>query len=276
LPELVDSTQLVIANSHLQAVELTADEMVGQAAGGFAFAAARYVPFLCDAASFALSAGFVATAVPDNAPTGGETTLWADLKDGLKWFARDPLMRLLTAVIASLAFCQAAVIGLLVLYGTQDLHLSKSGYGLLLGVSSVGGLTGAIGAGRIQARLGSGATLNLVGVVAALSYLALAETNVPFLAAGILAVEAMAVTVGIVTGRALRQGTVPQEMMGRVGSAARTVLFGVVPLGGLVGGLAAEHVGVRHTILMAGVLQMDALLLLAPRLIQRLREQRPA
>ncbi len=274
VPRLVPRSMLVKANARLDIVDLAGEEVVGRAIGGIAFAFARVIPFFADAASFLASAAIIPGAVPDQASVQEKATLLADLRSGARWFMRHPLVRLLGGVIAQLAFCQAVVLALLVLYATEDLGLSKAGYGLLLGVSAIGDIVGALAANRVHAIFGSGWCIVLGGVVSALTYPVLAMTNSPVTACAALALEAVAIVVGNVAASALRQSIVPAEFQGRVGSAQMTLILIALPLGALVGGLVADAIGIRHTIFAAGLLQLGVLLVAAPKLLSRVRTVR--
>jgi MFS family permease len=274
LPELVKPHHLIKANTRLASADLTGREVVGQAIGGIAFAISRFVPFAADAASFLLSAGLLSSSIPDNPPSAAEpTAFWADIRDGLRWFAGQPLMRLLAGLVAQLAFCQAFVLGLLVLYATQDLHLSKAGYGLLLAISAIASVVGASAAGQVHARLGSGWCIIAAGGCAAAAYCVLAATRSPVVACGALALESLALMVGLVASRSLRQANVPPELQGRVMSAYQMLVYAAYPLGALAAGLLADGLGVRATFLIAGCLQAVVIVAAAPRLLDRIRAQ---
>ena len=271
VPSLVTTHLLVKANSRLDSVDLAGEEMVGRAIGGIAFAFARVVPFLADALSFLASAAILPSAIPDNTPDRTATTLLTDLREGARWFLRNPLLRVLGGVIAQLAFCQSVVLALLVLYATQDLHMSKAGYGLLLGVSAIGNIVGALASNRLHSVFGSGWCIVLAGVLAAVSYPVLAVTNSPVAACAALALEALAIAAGNVAAVALRQSIVPPELQGRVGSATMTLILLAFPLGALAGGLVAYAIGIRPTLLAAGCVQLAVMVIAAPRLLSRIR-----
>ncbi|MGH9057365.1 MAG: MFS transporter [Acidimicrobiales bacterium] len=271
LPTIVAPDQLLRANANLIGVEVTTEELAGQALGGFALAASIALPFVADAGSFVASAALLRTAIPDNAPSGRETTLLADVREGMVWFFRSPLLRLLAGLVSSMAFCQALVVGILVLYGTEDLHLSRAGYGVMLGAAAVGNVVGMLAATQLHKRLGSGWSIGLAGLAAAVSYPVLAATRSPVAAAAALALEAVGVMVGNVAARSLRQSMVPQEMQGRAAAAYQMVILGSLPLGAVVGGVLAGHFGIRTTLLVAGCLQFAILAATAPRLVRLVR-----
>ena len=106
--------------------------------------------------------------------------------------------------------------------------------------------------------------------MAALAYPVLALTHSPIAAAAALMMETVAVLVGNVASRSLRQTIVPGPMQGRATAAFQTVILACVPLGGLAGGLASAAFGIRDTFLAAGALQLLLVAFLAPRLRSRL------
>jgi Na+/melibiose symporter-like transporter len=271
VPRLVRTSQLVKANARLDIVDLTGEDMLGRALGGITFAFAEVVPFFADAVTFLASALIIRKAVPDQASAGSSNALMADLRAGARWFLHNPLVRLIGGLIASLAFCQSMVLALMVLYATQDLHLTNSGYGLLLGVSAIGSIVGAVAAHRVHVELGSGWCIVLGGAVAAVTYPILAATSSAVVASIALIFEAIAIVVGNVAAQSLRQSIVPTELQGRVGSAHMMLVLSAAPLGALAGGLVADAVGIRTTLVAAGILQLGVLLVAGPRLLSRVR-----
>lgn len=273
LPTIVPGTALVDANAQLFNVEVTSRDMLGQAIGGVAFSLSTVIPFLTDAFSFAASARILRTAIPDNPSVDTGTSLIADLRAGVAWFLRHPVLRLLAGLIASFAFCQALVLSLFVLYATDDLHLSKGGYGLLLAISAISNTVAALATGRLHTRFGSAWCVILAGAAAALAYPVLARTTSDVAACGALALETFGVMVGVSAARGLRQSTVPQALQGRVASAHQMLVLAAWPVGGLTGGILGAQIGIRSTFLLAGCLQMLVVLTLAPRLLVRSRRR---
>jgi MFS family permease len=61
----------------------------------------------------------------------------------------------------------------------------------------------------------------------------------------------------------LRQRLSPRDLMGRVGSAWRGIVWGAFPIGSLIGGALAEKWGVRLPLYIAGIAQCIAAVALA-------------
>jgi predicted MFS family arabinose efflux permease len=275
LPAMVPSSQLVPANSHLINAEMTGQDIVGQGLGGLALSLARALPFIADAFSFVVSAILLNRAIPDSVPeSSGESAVNA-LRSGLSWYFRHPVLRTLTGLLASLAFCQSMVFGVLVPFAHSRLHMSNTGYGFMLAVAGVGTVIGGYGASKLHKKLGNGGLLLLAGFLAAAVYPVLATVTSAITATLLLAIETMSVVGGNVAARSLRQSLVPDVMQGRAASAYSTVILSCIPLGALVGGVVAATGGTRTTLFTAGVIQVIFLLATGPRLYRRTRELSP-
>lgn len=271
LPAMVARDDLALANGYLASAEVSGEQFVGPALGGLSYAAAAAVPFAADAASFAASALLLRTALPAGRLRKVHPPLLADMVAGLRWFLSQRLLRLLAVVVASLAFCQAMVLSELVLYGTHHLHLSRVGYGVFFALAASGNVLGAVFAGRVLARLGTARGVVGAAVVSGAAYLILSVTTSVISATAALFLEAVAVAVGNVTTRSLRQRVIPGELLGRVGAAFRMLLYGFIPLGALAGGLVASHADVEDAFAVAGAAQLLVVALVAPALVRRIK-----
>jgi len=281
------------ANSRLSAATTVGEEAAGPAVGGLLFALFRAVPLLADGASFLAAAGIGLGLAPSQAgraravahpepgaaserggpgretptqtatgPAGGAGLL-ADLAAGARWLLWDRPTRTLVGTTAVFAFCQSLVTGIFVLYGLHDLRLAAAAYGVFIAITAVGDVAGGLVGDRIIGRLGTSATILAGGAVAAVAYLGLAAEPNRYVAAPLLALEAVGIVAGSAASGTFRQRLVPRPLLGRVNGAIRTVLWGIIPIGSVVGGALAIHIGLRATIGVAGAAQLVALAALA-------------
>jgi len=272
---------IVCRENHAPAVALNSvgfnvARAVGPALGGLLFVAARALPFAVDAASFAVSgillaAAFAGLARPVAASAG---RLRDDIAVGLRYFAKTPIIRVLTAVLAAFALFQALATATLVLYALHRLHVGVAGYGLFVTVTAVGDVGGGLLAARVSARLPTRVLLVSAGVGTGVCYLALGLVPVIGVALPALMFEGIAVTMGVVASMALRQRIIPRDLLGRVGNTVRVVVYGSVPLGALLGGFVASRFGLAAPFVVAGTGQVLVLAVLARPLLRD--ERRPA
>jgi MFS family permease len=271
VPAAVAKSDLDRANGYLFASQTAGEQLAGPAVGGALYAMSASVPFIGDAISFAASAALLlgpARGEPDQPRPHSEARrrLWTEMREGLRTFWRHPALRVLSTTVGGMAFCQSMVLGILVLYGLEDLHLSHVGYGLFLAAGAIGNVLGALAASRVRARFGTAVIILVGGVVAAVAYLGAGATSSPVPATALFAVEACAVACGTVASMSLRQSCVAPELLGRIGNIYRMVIWGIIPIGTLAGGIVASGLGIRAAFFVAGAAQLLVLACVGGRL----------
>jgi MFS family permease len=279
LPALVEADDLAKANGRLGATEAAGEFFIGPAIGGLLFAAAAGLPFVFDGVSFAASAALLLLAFPRGlrvqpTPSPADpsaSSIAADVRAGLAYLVRHPILRLLAVLLGALAFCQGLCMSILVLYGLQVLRLGPAGYGLFLTVTAVGDIAGSLMGARLHARYGTALVLMAAGLIGALTYLMLGLTSSVPVAGFAVAVEALSVGVGLVASLALRQTIIPAGMLGRVGNTFRTVALTLMPAGALIGGIIAHSAGLHASFLVAAFAQTLVMITVGIRLSRRLK-----
>jgi MFS family permease len=154
-----------------------------------------------------------------------------------------------------------ASVAVFVLFATEDLHVSKTGYGLLFSAGAVGSLVGTLFATRIARRLGPGTALLSAVVISGFLGLGVAMTSNAYLVGVFGAVGSLLSVVWNVITVSLRQAIIPDALLGRVNSVYRFLGWGMMPLGAALGGALASAFGLRATYWLGGaVLLLMALL----------------
>lgn len=274
IPRMVAPSWLNKANGRILASQVTGGEFIGPAIGGVLFAVAAALPFLVDGLSFLVSAVLLALVLPGRGPdtTPRTTRIGEEVMEGLRWFAGNPVLRLLAVVIGAFALFQAGVLALLVLLAIERLGMPEAAFGALLAVGAVGNLLGAALAERLD-RVRISATVLVAGGVTAASYVVMGLTTSPWLAGAAFLIEGVAIAAANVVTVSLRQQIIPQSMLGRVGSAFRLCIFGTMPVGALVAGFLGNAIGVGPAIAAMGAGQIVVLVLAAPAALRLLGDQ---
>jgi MFS family permease len=134
----------------------------------------------------------------------------------------------------------------------RDLHVSPGVIGLITSGSAIGGLIGSLIARRFAARVGQGPAIWISAAASGpCGFVAPCVQRGWPLAA--LAVAQAGMWEGIVvyniTQVSFRQGLCPPELLGRMNATMRFLVWGTMPLGGVLG----AAIGVRETLLVAAV-----------------------
>jgi MFS family permease len=258
LPDLIDRTALVEGNSKLQASE-SVSQIAGPGVGGALVQAlsAPYAIFV-DALSFLWSAGWAGAiqARPPKPERKPDRHLGREIKDGVVFVVNNPMLRSIAMCTGSSNLCSSIAGAVFYVLLAGQLGVSAGIIGLIMATSAIGGLVGSLVANRIAQRLGQGPTIWVSILVGApLGFV------VPFVHKDwtlvLLAVAQVfwwgTVVVYNITQVSFRQGLGPPHLLGRMNATMRFLVWGTMPLGGLLGGILGETVGVRETLLIAGI-----------------------
>lgn len=255
LPQVVGKEQLDRGNGLLTTAEEASQGFIGAPLGSVLFALAVAAPLLTTAGGFLLAAVLVVGISGTQRPArsdGPRTTIRRDVAEGVGWLWRHRFLRGLTLVSASTSFTQSMTTGVLVLYALDTLRIGEAGYGLLLTAAGVGAVVGGLTAAPLARVVGRTATLVAGSVLAAATLGALAFTDDGLVAGALFAAGTAGVLFWNVLTMSLRQALIPGELFGRVQGGYRTLVWGGIPLGALVGGVLADATSVPTVFAVAG------------------------
>ena len=153
VPVLVDSRLVREANSKLEATAQIA-RIGGPAAGGWLLAlVSAPVLFVGESAGYLLSALFLARTrdAEVRTPAAGRRPLAAEIREGLQFVVRHPLISRIAACTGGMNFSGMLIFTLMPLLVLRSLGLGPQGMGLIMAVGAAGGLLGAVAAPRLAA-----------------------------------------------------------------------------------------------------------------------------
>jgi len=260
LPHLVGRDHLVEGNAKLEASRAVS-QIAGPSVGGalVQWLTAPYA-LLVDALSYLWSAAWIGAISareprPERAPG---RNLVAEIREGLAFVLRHRLLRAITATTGTSNLFSAVLntAFIVVLADQAQLDLSAGTIGLVFSIGSIGGLLGAVAATRVARWRGQGPA-----IWQSLAFAAPFTLVTPLVQRGWL-LWAVAVCWGVVsfstvvyniTQVSFRQGLCPERLLGRMNATIRFLVWGTLPLGGLLGGLLGSTVGVRETLWIGAV-----------------------
>ncbi len=268
LPGLVGRQQLVKANSQLE-LSNSVSEIIGPgAAGGLVQLIGAPLAIAVDAFSFLVSAfsiRLIRAPEPSIKPAEDGTNLASEIKEGLHLVFGERRLRALAGCIGSLGLFNAVLEAVLILYLTRQLGLTAGWLGVIFAGGSVGFLLGALLADRLTRRLGLGRSLILGVLVTSASDLLVplaGGIDTLWVLVGVLVVAQFFFGIGLTIFQigqvSLRQSLTPDHLQGRMNATLSMLAWGIAPLGGLLGGVLGQELGLRPTLVLAAAGEMLA------------------
>ena len=255
IPALVGRSQVGRANSYFEAI-YSMGYIIGPAIAGVLAATIGPGPTLAiDAVSFALSALGLAFVRRDlRAPVDRPRQhLVTEIREGIDYITGSPTLRSAILFWGATSILTAPLVTALAVYITRDLGLPSSVLGLILAAYGVGTVTGSlisarrIGRGRVaEVLLGGNLTMGVALIVVSMT------GQVPVLLA-VAFLSGIAQSMVLVMYITLRTAYSPDELLGRIGSTARTISLGLQPIGLLIGGALVDATSGSTTIAFMGV-----------------------
>lgn len=246
IPAIVPRIDLPRANSRIEGGEQVVQNFVSGPLTSALFALSALIPIGMSGLVFAIAGG-LALALPraasgtQFAPAGQERIAWyRQFVDGFRFIIANRMLRTLWFFSTFVGLMSSAATATLVLYTLDLLGVPEALFGVFLLVGAVGALVGAATASRLKARLGTGLAMALGTTVTGLAFMLMGL--VPSLWAGALGfgLSSLAITVWNVLVISLRQSVIPGRLLGRVHGTWRTLLWGTMPVGSILGGLLAR------------------------------------
>ena len=245
VPNLVEKDDLGIANARMQGGFLLLNQLVGPPIGAFLFAVGVAIPFATNAVCFLAAAALIsriAVTMPER--TGERTSLRTDLAEGVQWLVHHPPMRTLALTIFAFNVTFGAAWGVLVLYASERLGLGPVGFGLLTTAVAIGGIIGTVSYGALERRFALADIMRVGLLIETLWHLVFAITTSAVIAAAMMVVFGIHGFVWGTTSTVVRQRSVPNELLGRVGGVYRVAIVGGTVIGTPIGGLLATQFGI--------------------------------
>jgi MFS family permease len=256
LPSLIKAEHLVDGNGKIGATQSFA-QLVGPSVGGGlvgAFGAAGAMT--ADALSYLVSVvSLLGIREREERPPAPRTeSLKSQIAEGLSFVVKHKILRRIVACTGTGNLFGAMITALQMIFLIRVLHVRPAETGLIVAAAAVGGVVGGVFAGRLAKRIGEAriiwvsmlvfAAPQVVGAVAWRGWGTL------LFALG-LGIEYFAGVVYNVAQVSYRQAVTPPELMGRMNAAVRWIVWGTLPLGGVLGGLLGTVIGVRPTLWLA-------------------------
>lgn len=255
IPLILEPSQYEKGNSRLQISETVVQGFIGTPISGFLYAAAIYLPFIANSAGFFIAALLTLSIPPvvaANLKEKSDEKFRSQLKFGLTYLIKDKNLLRIVLTTGSVGFWFSVANSTNILFVLKELHLAKPLFGVMLAIQSIGAIAGGILAPKLSVKFGRGkvmataiATSSIVMILTGLT-----PNIITFVA--LTTISSFSISIWNVLLMASYQDRIPADLYGRVHGARRTFVWGVTPIGSLLGGFIA-HAGLRIPIVIGGI-----------------------
>ncbi len=264
VPDLVARSGLAAANAKLEFARACATIAAPLAVGALAATEALVLAFVL-ATLFAGMAAYVLSRLPLEAAAPKPTTAerrpaLRQIRDGAVLIAKEPSLRAIAicAVLWNIGFF--ALITSFVPFAVSALLMDPVRIGVVQAGYGLGLVAGALAAPFAMARLGWGAVLLLGPALSTFApvFLFAAQGSDQHLAIGLCLIAHFAVGYGpmmwMVCRTSVIQSLTPRDLLGTVSATMQFAVFGVRPIGALIGGALGAGLSPDAGIVFAGAM----------------------
>lgn len=261
LPQILDKKHYEKGNSRLQISEVIIAQFVGSPLSGFLYAVAIALPFYFSTSGFVVAALLIAvlpfkknvSEVHHDDAGKQRLGLTGDIKFALSYIYREKSIFLIVAITTSIGFFYSLSNAIAPLFILKELKVPETYFGVVLAIQGIGALVGSVIAPRVSARLGRGRALalNLLLASSMIVLTGLAPNAGVFVAISL--VIGFTISVWNILLMSLYQSLIPAHLYGRIHGARRTIVWGLMPLGSVIGGFIAIG-GLRLPFLIGGAI----------------------
>jgi MFS family permease len=261
LPQILDKSNYERGNSRLQISEVIVSQFAGAPLGGLLYAVSIALPFYFSTTGFIL-AGLLILLFPFereiNARKEGEVGqaklgLKGDIKFALNYLYQDKQIFSIVVITTSLGFFYSLSNAIAPLFILKELNVPPALFGVVLAIGGIGALIGSIAAPMASRYLGRGRALaiNVFFASFLVIFIGLSPNAYFFVVVSVLI--GFTISVWNILLMSLYQSLIPPELYGRIHGARRTIVWGLMPIGALLGGVIARG-GLRLPFLIGGAI----------------------
>lgn len=261
IPKMLEKENYERGNSRLAISENVISQFVGSPISSAIFAIAIFIPFFITSAGYFIAALFIflipaqfhASMNKDEDPNKSKDGFLAEIKFGINYLYNDKKILRLVLTTTALGFFFSMATATNVLFLIKVLHVKTSLFGAVMTVQAIGGITGAFLTPKLSQRFGRGKVLATAIVASSIPVFLIGfATNIwNFLPLTVLI--GFSISGWNILLMSTYQHLIPNELFGRIHGTRRTLVWGMMPFGSLIGGVIATH-GLRLPFIICGAI----------------------
>jgi MFS family permease len=177
----------------------------------------------------------------------------ADMIDGFRYATTVPIVKSVLLMLAVSSVLAGAYTTLLPVVAASTLHGGPYTLGILMCAAGLGALSGALYLASRSSVVGLGRVIGRTTLGMGAGLIALELASRVWIGAPILFVIGACLMIQMAATNTIVQTVTPPDKLGRVMSLYLVAFAGGAPIGSLVEGSLASHIGPLHTFMLAGV-----------------------
>jgi Na+/melibiose symporter-like transporter len=256
----LDEKDFEKGNSRLQISETVIQGFIGAPISGFIYALAIYLPFFINSLGFAISALF-ALSIPvkylqDIRVEEGDKTpkrFVEDMKFGISYLFNQKVLRRLVVTTATIGLCYSMGTATMVLFIIKDLGLAEKYFGVIMAIQGAGAIAGSLIASKMSSKFGRSQVMTVAIVISSLVLLFQGFAPNIYIFIALATFGAFVISQWNILLMATYQTVIPIELYGRIHGTRRTLVWGAMPIGSLIGGVLANF-DLRVPMLVGGAI----------------------
>jgi len=279
LPSLVRKEDVVEGNQKLQ-VSASGAQVIGPSIASLLMGLLGAARAVASDALGTLTASFLLLSIkkPEPAPEGnpsGQRHFFAEMKEGVRVITSNKLLWTQAGCTGTSNLGSNIFNVAILLYAYRILGISQDSIGIAFSMGAAGFLVGALISRRVTAWIGLGRAiaLSICGSFALLIVLLANGSYAIFVLGFAFFLAFMGVPIYNINQVSLRQIITPNRLQGRMNATMRTIIWGTIPVGAVLGGIFANAFGIVPTLTIGILISGAAVLWIVLGPIFRLKTQ---
>ena len=202
---------------------------------------------------------------PEHSSPDREGHFFAEMKEGIRVITGNRLLWTQAGCTGTYNL-GANIFGVaILLYAYRILGISKGVIGIIFSIGAVGFLLGALISSAVTERLGLGRTIALASACGfGLLIAPIARGSLAVLIIGLACfIPGLGTPIYNINQVSLRQVITPNRLQGRMNATMRTIVWGTIPVGSLLGGIFSTSLGIIPTLTLGGLISGGSFLWIA-------------
>jgi len=252
--------EMVGRENLLNAIALNSSMFNGARVAGPAIAAALVAVvgegwcFLLNGLSYlAVIAGLFMMRIEKTAPAHDGAAPLERLREGFRFARHTKPIRALLILLAVVSFMALPFSVLIPIFAVKILHGGVNAYGWLMGAVGFGAMLGALAIAMRQQLRGLGSLVAYSAVGLGVSLVLFSASRWFLVSFAFLIICGFTMMMQLTSTNTLIQAMVPEQLRGRVMAMYSMMFLGMTPLGSLLAGTLADHIGAPVTVAIGGL-----------------------